>query len=366
MRVASPSLTIGDVLLSGRRRFLLSPCGARTWRTLCTGLRLAWLCGLVTLAAAQQEATFRSSVSLVRVEAQVAAGGRVIENLTAADFLVRDNDQVQAIRYLSRAEEPLDVLLLLDFSGSMSRSLGRLAAVCREALAVLRPDDRVAVMAFDRNTRLALPWTSDRAAVAGTIARLLGEPRLKPGTDVHGAIEGAARYFAKDRPAQRGRAILIVTDNLAPATRNERTLLGALWEADAVLAGLVVEAPAALRRGAWFSRFVRPVHLSRLAEESGGELLEVPEDPGPGFRALLDRLRQRYTLYYDAPAAAAGALRSVRIDLAPAARARYPDAVVRARKGYLAKGARLPATRELPSEARRGTSRGAAAGRYTL
>ena len=98
-------------------------------------------------------------MTLVKVDVQVTArDGKTISDLTQQDFTVFDENQPQPVAYFGRESEPLDLLLLLDVSGSMRRSLEDLAAGTRAALAQLHPGDRVALMLFSRRTNVVQPF----------------------------------------------------------------------------------------------------------------------------------------------------------------------------------------------------------------
>ena len=90
---------------------------------------------LAGAASAWQEATFRGGISLVKVDAQVLdRGGRIVAGLKASDFQILDEGQPQKIAYFGRESEPLDLVLLLDVSGSMYRHLEQLADAARASL----------------------------------------------------------------------------------------------------------------------------------------------------------------------------------------------------------------------------------------
>src|SRR5712691_8736829 len=106
------------------------------------GLLLTWIC------VVQETPTFRSDVSLVRVDAEVTDGIRTLNGFRKEDFIVKDKGQPQQVLYFSQDEVPLDVILLFDISGSMRPHVERVAASASTALAELRPGDRVAIMTF--------------------------------------------------------------------------------------------------------------------------------------------------------------------------------------------------------------------------
>src|SRR5689334_12147839 len=110
--------------------------------------------------ALAQNPTFRAGIVLVKVDAQVAnRGGRVVEGLTQEDFEVLDDGRPQKIAYFAREEEPLDLVLLLDVSGSMHRHLELLAQTGQSALQQLYRSDRVGVVLFAKRAEVREPLT---------------------------------------------------------------------------------------------------------------------------------------------------------------------------------------------------------------
>src|SRR5262245_4559330 len=89
-------------------------------------LLLAGILPAQQLAAQKEDEipVFRAGVTLVKVDLQVVGpDGRDISDFTQQDFTIFDENQPQQIAYFGRESEPLDLLLLLDISGSMRRSL---------------------------------------------------------------------------------------------------------------------------------------------------------------------------------------------------------------------------------------------------
>src|SRR4051794_36909277 len=101
--------------------------------------------------AADETIVFKSDVALVRVDAQVVdRSNRAITGLTATDFVVYEEGKEQPIRNFARENLPVDVLFLIDVSGSMEPHVQRLASAASTALQVLGEGDRVGIMVFDR------------------------------------------------------------------------------------------------------------------------------------------------------------------------------------------------------------------------
>src|SRR5258705_6532298 len=122
--------------------------------------------GLLLTAFADDEVIFRSDVSLVRVDAQVLdRSNRAITGLKVTDFVLREEGQPREIRNFASENMPVDVLLLLDVSGSMQPHVQRISSAAHDALQTMGKDDRFAIMVFDRQTRVPLPFRNNRAGV---------------------------------------------------------------------------------------------------------------------------------------------------------------------------------------------------------
>ncbi len=107
--------------------------------------------------------TFRSNVTLGRVDAQAVDGGNhPIRGLRVQDFILRVDGKPQEIRDFQSEKMPVDVVLLLDVSRSMEPHIRRVATASHEALRALGEQDRIATMVFDRFTRLLMPFRPSR------------------------------------------------------------------------------------------------------------------------------------------------------------------------------------------------------------
>ncbi len=289
--------------------------------------------------AAEGEPTFRAGVALVKVDAQVAdERGREIGGLTQTDFAVFDEARQQRITRFAHESEPTDLLLLLDVSGSMRRSLAQLAATAERALAQLHPGDRVAVMLFARDAKVRTGFTADISRVASGIRGGLSDDSLGGGTAINSAIISAALEFQKTE--QRGRrAMLIVTDNMSLNYRvSDDEVLHQLSDANAVLYGMLIgkgRRLSAPKPGTYVNPDFTPSDIAKLAELSGGEFAEASQ-PGEMLAQLAERIRGRYSLEYEAPPSAPNAYHGIRVELSGDARERYRNAKIRARDGYFA------------------------------
>ena len=105
----------------------------------------------VAVVPARQDQIFRSRTDAVTIQVAVKSGNRPVGGLTAADFELRDNGVAQTINNVSIEKIPLDLTLLLDLSSSVDGlTLDRLKTAVRETTALLRPDDRIRLIAISQ------------------------------------------------------------------------------------------------------------------------------------------------------------------------------------------------------------------------
>ena len=300
--------------------------------------------------------TFRSDVSLGRVDAQVVdAENHPIHGLRVQDFILKIDGKRQDIREFQSERMPVDVVLLLDVSRSMQPHIRRVAATSHQALRTLGDQDRVAILVFDRFTREHMPFNSDREDSERELESVLNRESFQGGTDITRGMLDTAYYMAQNGRRNGRRAIVIVTDDQTERSRNEGAVLRALTRADSVLSALI--APDALHTGTGgWRRFdddqsldlfgyriplgyrglphTQSAGTAQIANQSGGDSLSV--DEGSAFERTLARIRERYALYFYLPDGAPVAeASSVEVELADAARRRYPHAEVHYRRSNL-------------------------------
>lgn len=277
---------------------------------------------------AAQTPTFKAGVSQVRVDVEVFDRGAPVGQLAAQHFLVKDNGRAQRVVHVTQNEEPLDVILLFDISGSMKQTVERVAASARKSLGQLRSGDRVSVMTFASRPRLLSGLTEDLEAVQQTIDRDILEEPFEGATRIWDAGYESGRVHFRQGRSGRRRAVVMITDNIGQkGRRDEDEALEALWEADAIFCAVVVANPEFARKEK------RAVHIDKVVRETGGDLIES-EDAGEAFQRMIQRIRSRYSIYYEMPQGRGGEFRTVKVELQGEAKKQHPDARVHARKGY--------------------------------
>jgi len=333
--------------------------------------RVLYLALLAAVAMADDEVVFRSDVSMMRLDVQALdRENRAITGLRVEDFVLREQGRVVPIRNFAAENMPLDLLFLIDVSGSMRPHVQRLYNASREALQTLGSDDRVGIMVFDTSSRLRLPFRSSRAEVEREMDSLLRHETFARGTDITRGMLDAAQYVGREGRREARRAIVILTDDQTGRERDDEGVERALTRADAVLSALL--APDAMRvrpgmgggGGGWPGaggggpvilgprrRYPYPnspypgqvggrtksAGTAEIARASGGD--SMPVDDAYALERTLSRIRQRYTLYFYLPEGVQpGQERGIDVQLSVTGYRRHPDAEVRYRRVYLAPG----------------------------
>ena len=158
-----------------------------------------------------QSPTFRSSASMVALNVTVLEGKKLISGLGQEDFEVYEDGVMQHVRFFESKAVPLDVILLLDASSSMSDKMDTVHDAARGFMKMLRPGDRGAVVAFADSVQVVQGLTSDPAAIEAAISAT--QPRGS--TSLYNALYVALKQFgrtATDAGEVRRQAIAVLSD----------------------------------------------------------------------------------------------------------------------------------------------------------
>ena len=269
---------------------------------------------------------------------QVTEGKNLVNGLSKDDFIVTDESQPQSIVSFSHGEERLNIILLLDISGSMQKYINEIAQTARESLEHLRPGDRVAIMVFARTTAVHQGFSDNLAETARQISSAV---KVDVGTStlINSAVVDAARYMEAHAGPDGRRAILILTDNLSMSYQlTDGQVIRELNKADTVFNAIVTGRairPRPLEPGKLSNPDFTPADVFHLSEETGGEWVKA-DRADASFNEMIGHIRSRYMLAYHEPPSTPGAFRHIGVTLTETAHRRFPLAELKARNGYYA------------------------------
>lgn len=273
-------------------------------------------------------ATFRSNSNFVSVDVQVLAKGQSVVGLQQKDFAIWDNGRPQTISSFGTEDQPIDLVLLLDYSGSTHQIEERVKGRAAEAMSHLNSKDRVGVMVFDTNVLMAAPLTSNFERVDEAIRAI---PWTGRDTELNATLLQAVLYLqANARPGAR-RHIIVLTDNDGARAVSDETVRNALWESDTIVNLIRFDTP----RRTYSSR---PIHgdLLQFVTATGGELLDDNRNRmGTELVEMFRRLHERYVILYRAPEDKPGSIHQVKVALQEEAASSREKVQIHARTGYL-------------------------------
>lgn len=258
-------------------------------------------------------------VDVVQLTAVVSDRHRFVSGLASSAFRLKEDGVPQQIAHFSSEGSPLELVVAIDVSGSMTDAMPQLKNAVRRFLSALGPKDQVTLAAFNDNMFTLARRESNAAQ------RLRAVDRLSPwgGTALYDVIVRSVQLLAK----QPGRRVLVVfTDG---DDRSSHATIAAVEEA--IRANDATLFMVGLGRGSRESQLRSGIE--RLVTLSGGRVLfvERSDQLDEPFAAIIEELSNQYLLGYESTNPRRdGQWRT--IDLAIEGR----DYAVRTRQGYRA------------------------------
>jgi len=174
---------------------------------------------------------------VVRVETQLVSvpavvtdvNGHPVSGLSQKNFQIYEDGKPQTITNFGTADAPFEIALLLDTSGSTREDIGLIRQAAVSFVEMLRPGDRVAVVAFSSVTQgkdnlpvveVLEPLTSDR----GLLRKAIGNLGASNGTPYYDAMNQISDVVFREPPRDdvRGRrAIVALTDGVDSASASD-------------------------------------------------------------------------------------------------------------------------------------------------
>src|SRR4029079_12792099 len=108
---------------------------------------------------------FVSAVSpqLLRFNASVTdRNGRAIGVMKVPDFTVYENGVEREIKQVTPTNEPFNLILLLDVSGSVEERIDFIRKAARDFLNTASPQDRISIISFRDDIQVISDFTTDR------------------------------------------------------------------------------------------------------------------------------------------------------------------------------------------------------------
>lgn len=311
-----------------------------------------------------QDDVVRVDTTLVTLPVSVMDGhGKFMRGLTQEQFHIYEDGVEQEIAYFEPPGEandagpdsplkPLTVALLLDVSDSTQFKLEKIRSTAIIFVDLLRPGDRVLVVAFDKRVQTLAAATDDRNVLRAAISRA----RAGGGTSLYEALDTAIGIL--NRTSGR-KAIVLLTDGVdttSSGVTSESTVRAAeeshvaIYPVQYDTYGDFADNPSRETYGAGsfgsvahVTKSGEPVsaayqratlYLRLLADKTSGyfQFTDNAKNLARSFERIAAQLRQQYTLgYYPKNKAADGAQRQIKVEVG------VPRVTVKTRKSYIYK-----------------------------
>jgi len=264
-----------------------------TWKRFSSAITLAVVLSVALSAVlAAQQPTFRAGTQVVSLFVTVAdAQKRLVPDLTQDDFQVFDNEKAQPVSYFDNSIHPINVVVMLDTSGSMTLTIDLLKQAAEQFVIRLLPEDKARVGAFNDKIQINAKWSNNRDQLVTDIKDL----DYGNGTRLWDAV-GAALDELK--PIDGSRVIFVFND--AAATESRSMNLGRVIERarnDEVMI-YAIGLESEYFNGQSHVRSKPDSGLRKVADETGGGYFELKKtsELAPTFTKVAQELHSQYVI----------------------------------------------------------------------
>ena len=304
--------------------------------------------GLTADKKAKDEQTIRVQVDMVSLPVVVTDKlGRRITDLKQENFQVFEDGVQQEIAGFAATDEPVNVALTLDTSGSTEAELAKIQNAAISFVNQLHPDDEVAVISFSDDVRLQEDFTIDRDKNEYGIKKT----RTGDCTTLYEAVWLGLEDVLK--PIKQRKALVLFTDGVDTCSHKASSseTLDLAKETQATIycvyyntemdpftkpsAKSILNPYPTIVRGATASPEEYQVgrkYLKDLAESSGGLMLDGKSDLNYAFEQIARELASQYSIgYYSSNVRNDAKFHKVQVKV------NKPGLVVRTKNGYYQK-----------------------------
>ena len=297
-----------------------------TWTRFPAAIAVACAAAVVASAAlVAQQPTFRAGTQVVSLFVTVAdAQKRLIPDLTQDDFQVFDNEKPQPLSYFDNSIHPINVVVMLDTSGSMTLTIDLLKQAAEQFVIRLLPEDKARVGAFNDKIQINAKWSNNRDQLVTDIKDL----DYGNGTRLWDAI-GAGLDELKTIDGRR--VILVFTDgdDTESRTMSLNRVIDRARTDEVMIYAIGLESD--YFNGQSRVRSKPDSGLRKVADETGGGYFELKKtsELAPTFTKVAQELHSQYVIGFS-PTQLDNRVHKLAVKM------KQPGMIARARRSYMA------------------------------
>jgi VWFA-related protein len=264
---------------------------------------------------------------LMRFNASVTdRNGRAIGGMSSTDFTVYENGEERQITEVAPAQEPFNLVLLLDVSGSVEERIDFIRKAGRDFLNTASPQDRISIISFRDDIQVLSDFTTDRRL----LSKKLDDIDAGGATALYDSIAYVLADTVKPLRGERTAVVILSDGDDNKSFVPFPTLLEALVESGVLVyplyipSGLMPEASAPKPEITIDPMRTRYLTLTTRADEEGRKLaagsggvyypIHRLADLQRAYDDVVVQLRTAYTITYASNATPSGS-RRVRVRL---------------------------------------------------
>lgn len=258
--------------------------------------------------------TIRIETRLVNLNVKaVDKAGQPLTDLKLEDFVVYEDAVKQDVTHFKPVNAPVNILMLLDLSGSTQKRRGAMIEAARKFIDALPAQDKISLVAFTRRYRPLADFTTDKIALKKEIEQV---KKIGGGTAFYDSMWKALDDLNKISDARK--AIVVLTDGEDESlVGDEETihtfddLLGRASEEDVTIYPIYFSGQNHYNKiGLLFggngsligndNRRIARKQLDKLAEQTGGEVFSAQreEELEGAYKRVASELHTLYSLAY--------------------------------------------------------------------
>jgi Ca-activated chloride channel family protein len=238
--------------------------------------------------------------------------GRLVPTLTRDDFEVRDEGKPQPITLFDNSPRAIQLIVMLDVSGSMVGNLPLLRGATEQLIRRLTPEDGARVGTFGHEITISPEFTRDVAVLRTALPTEISENAPTP---LWRALVTAMDAFTE---AKERRVVLVLSDggdsgmmNFKQGFLSQGEVIDKARREDVMIYAVGLRSRTRLPPGgvnagnmqAVLSADLPDPGLAKVAEETGGGYTEIRfgQDLAAEFARVADEIHAQYTLGFEPP-----------------------------------------------------------------
>jgi VWFA-related protein len=237
-----------------------------------------------------------------------------LTDLKLEDFAVYEDDVKQDVTHFKPVNAPVNVLMLLDLSGSTQKKRGVMIDAARKFIDTLPAQDKISLVAFTRKYRTLVDFTTDKVALKKELEQV---KKIGGGTAFYDSMWQALDDLGKISDARK--AVVVLTDGEDESLIGDKEtahtfdgLLNRASEEDVTIypiyfsgqnhydkIGLLFGGGGGLMNGSDNRKIARK-QLDSLAEQTGGEVFSAQreEELEGAYKRVASELHTLYSMAY--------------------------------------------------------------------